>query len=83
MKGLSYTLIAVAVLLIGLPLPAYLYFVMPFAAATNDPDAVEAPAWFLGVFFMFVGTVLIPFALGVFLHASRFPKNGGIDLSIK
>lgn len=71
MKALSYTLFVLSIAMILIPYPAFVYLVKPYAAATHDPDAIEAPAWFLGFLVMFIGAILIPFALGIWLYSRK------------
>ncbi|HMQ05148.1 MAG TPA: hypothetical protein PKD26_14605 [Pyrinomonadaceae bacterium] len=74
MKVLSYILFFLAGLMVLGPIPAYLYLVMPYAATTRDPDAIEVVAWFGGILSILVGAFLVPVALGVWLHARSRPK---------
>ena len=48
-KAFPFVLFFGAATLLFLPFPAYVYVVMPYAEGTNDPDAIEAVAWFGGV----------------------------------
>jgi hypothetical protein len=80
MRRLSFTLFALSIAMITVPLPAFLYLVKPYAASTRDPDAIEAPAWFLGIFMLLAGGVLLPVALGIWLHARQ--RYSGIVCSV-
>ena len=71
MKVLSYILSVLSMVMIFVPFPAFVYLVQPYARTTRDPDAVEAPAWFLGIFLMLIGSILVPVAIGIWLYARK------------
>ena len=70
-KAFPFVLFFGAATLLFLPFPAYVYVVMPYAEGTNDPDAIEAVAWFGGVFPMLMGVVLFRIAFGIWLYVAR------------
>jgi hypothetical protein len=71
MKQLSYTLFGLSIGMVIMPLPVFLYLVTPYAESTRDPDAIEAPALFLGILLMLAGVIFFPVALGIWLHAQE------------
>jgi hypothetical protein len=71
MRKFPYILFAAAVVLFFGPFPLYVYVVKPYAAATKDPDAIEAVAWFGGTFIMLLGAGLAPISLGCWLYGRR------------
>ncbi len=73
-KKFPYILFAVSMILFFGPFPAYVYLVMPYAEATKDPDAIEAVAWFSGIFLMFLGAMLAPVSFGGWLYTLRKAK---------
>ena len=71
----SYLLFFLSVVLVFGPWPAYVYLVMPYAEGTRDPDAIEAIAWFGGILLMLIGSLLTPFALGIWLYTRRHNRD--------
>ena len=71
MKRFSQILLALAIAMILLPFPVFIFLVVPYAETTRDPDAIEAVAWFSGIFLMLVGMLLVPVALGIRFHVQN------------
>jgi hypothetical protein len=70
-KQFPFILIAVSVVLFFGPFPAYIYLIIPYTEGTQDPDAIQAVAWFSGIILMLVGLLVAPVALGTLLHFRR------------
>lgn len=81
MPGYSKTWLMTGIT-IGLGMGAVLLTVVVFAyaEATRDPDAIEAPAFFIGLVMLLLAAIMVPVTVRVWLYEKE--RNERITLSL-